>query len=439
LLRVTPDGTVVVVRGKRLSFFKDNGAPEVLELAGIPSDGVTSLGVSPDGRRLVLAAGSWPSSVVQLWDLPARKRLASFRPPAASHLGSVAVRGPVIALAVDHRVCLLNAHTGQIQQTFPAPPQPPQQARERSTSWFPGVQALSFSPQGDLLASGRAAGAVELLEVSSGKSRRVLVPALARHTACELRNVVFSPCGNMVAAESSDGIVEVWETSSGKLRRRFLGHRSYQTALAFSPDGMRIATGNRDGTILVWDVFGAWTAAAASARPSAAELTALWARLKDGDAERASLAMGRLLRYPEVSVPFLRRSLLSRKGPGAARVRQWIAELDSDEFHKRQQASRELARRLPGVGPALEAALAGKPSLEVRRRLERLLRQAKSGPLSPETLRDLRGLEVLEHMASPDATDALKELARDEDHPWLKARALAASNRLSARPPGASR
>jgi WD40 repeat protein len=439
-LRVAADGTVVVARGARLSFFKGAGAPEVVELAGFAPDGPTALDISPDGKRLVLAGHAGPTRLVQVWDLAARKRLANFRPPDGAHLETLGIAGRALAARVGERICLLNAGTGQVETRLGKPPPPPPPAQpgvkrggeaQHSYSYFPGVQALSFSPGADLLASfGHPAGGLHLLDVPSGRTRHVLVPPTNPNNHYQLRNVAFSPSGSMLAAESADGVVDVWETASGRLRRRFLGHRSYQTALAFSPDGTRLATGNRDATILVWDVFGVWTGD--SVRPPAEELPALWERLKDADAERACLAMGRLMRWPEAGVPLVKGHLLGRKSPDAARLRRWAADLDSDEFRKRQRASAELAKRLPSAEPILKATLAGNPSLEVRRRVERLLREAEQAPLPAETLRDLRALEVLEHAGGREAQQAIKELAEGDYDPRLTAAAKAVLKRLAA-------
>jgi hypothetical protein len=59
-----------------------------------------------------------------------------------------------------------------------------------------------------------------------------------------------------------------------------------------------------------------------------------------------------------------------------ADVDAWIADLDSPRFAERERAFQELARRAASVRPALERALAGKPTAEQRARLERLRQQA---------------------------------------------------------------
>jgi hypothetical protein len=52
-----------------------------------------------------------------------------------------------------------------------------------------------------------------------------------------------------------------------------------------------------------------------------------------------------------------------------------IADLDSEEFSKREAASCELAKLGESAEPALRTALSRKPSLEMRKRFESLLHE----------------------------------------------------------------
>lgn len=54
-------------------------------------------------------------------------------------------------------------------------------------------------------------------------------------------------------------------------------------------------------------------------------------------------------------------------------VRQWIADLGSDDFKVRERAARELAARGPSAAGLLREALRGKPTAEARDRIEKLL------------------------------------------------------------------
>jgi hypothetical protein len=60
---------------------------------------------------------------------------------------------------------------------------------------------------------------------------------------------------------------------------------------------------------------------------------------------------------------------------------------------------------------ALARVLAGKPSLETKRRAEQLLARALGQVHNPERLRQLRALEALERMDTGDAQRLIKALA----------------------------
>ena len=69
-----------------------------------------------------------------------------------------------------------------------------------------------------------------------------------------------------------------------------------------------------------------------------------------------------------------------------------------------------------GAAPEMEriflaAAAQRQASLEVRRRLERILEKLERPITSPERLRPLRAIEALEQIRTPDALDILQKLA----------------------------
>ena len=82
------------------------------------------------------------------------------------------------------------------------------------------------------------------------------------------------------------------------------------------------------------------------------------------------------------------------------------------------------------IAGELKAALKANPSLEHRRRLEALLRDLEESQLSPEELRHVRAVQVLETLASPAARQALGELARGPADALLTREANAALKRL---------
>jgi RNA polymerase sigma factor (sigma-70 family) len=110
-------------------------------------------------------------------------------------------------------------------------------------------------------------------------------------------------------------------------------------------------------------------------------------------------------------------------------VARWLDELDSDSFEARQQAERELAKLGADVKALLHKALGGRPGLEVRRRIERLLRRLPGldvgdlevpGGLSVVSIDELLAehLHGLKHTSAGvrrDAISALTNLAPCSD------------------------
>jgi hypothetical protein len=90
-----------------------------------------------------------------------------------------------------------------------------------------------------------------------------------------------------------------------------------------------------------------------------------------------------------------------------------LADLDSPQFSKREAASKAIAEISEQADPALREALRGSNSVEKRQRLEALL-AAPYPPPSPSMLRGLRGIVALEIIASSEAKDLLRELAKGD-------------------------
>ena len=111
-----------------------------------------------------------------------------------------------------------------------------------------------------------------------------------------------------------------------------------------------------------------------------------------------------------------------------------IAALDSGRFAVRERAARKLEGLGSAAEPALRKVLTGKPSLEVRNRIEKLLEQEprqRSSP-TPNRLRQMRTLEALELAGDGEAHRLLKELAGGMPGVWLAGEARAALRRMKS-------
>jgi hypothetical protein len=169
-----------------------------------------------------------------------------------------------------------------------------------------------------------------------------------------------------------------------------------------------------------------------AAAPPPERLEQLWAELATADPVKADRVMARFVARPAQTVSFLRKHL----GPvtiNAPRVARWLAELDSDDYATREQASRALENLSEAVEPQLRQALAAKPSQEARRRIERLLKQVRGERLSPsrQRRRGMSAIEVLERIGDPAARQLLAALARGAPSAALTIDAKAALERLA--------
>ena len=120
------------------------------------------------------------------------------------------------------------------------------------------VQALAFSPNGSILASGDAGSMVRLWNTAQGRQ----IGSPLRSGVGTVNSLSFSPDGALLAASGSGNAIVVWRRSGSgtqwtPLGTPLRGPQGQVRVVAFGPHGTLLASSSWDGSIWLWDLSGA--------------------------------------------------------------------------------------------------------------------------------------------------------------------------------------
>jgi WD40 repeat protein len=201
-------------------------------------DSVYSVMFSPDGKKVATASAD---GTVKLWDPRSGHELKTLKGPDKSSISCVQFSpkdGKWLATANgDGTVYVWETDSGELFK------------KRHGTSPDEGVNMVSFSPEGEMLASagGRTVKVWNLLDVKNEKPvkeiKNLAYPAIA----------AFAP-GNdkTLAVQGNDGAMKLWDTRTWEELLTLKGGFPSFNFLAFSPDGKKIATADVSGSITIW-------------------------------------------------------------------------------------------------------------------------------------------------------------------------------------------
>jgi RNA polymerase sigma factor (sigma-70 family) len=187
----------------------------------------------------------------------------------------------------------------------------------------------------------------------------------------------------------------------------------------FSPSGGLTSVALADTTIVVWDTA-PWRKQIDEllTRELPADLASLWDDLAKDAA--TGLRAARLLGMAgDKAVALLAAKLPARKAADEARVKRWIAELDSSDFATREKAEKELRSLSGQVESQLREAMKSKPPLEVRRRIDGLLRDIDARTLTAAEVREVRAVQAMMWLNSAAARTLLIKWATGDPNATL--------------------
>jgi WD40 repeat protein len=401
-LDLSADGLLIALALGTKVFLYERDTGRLVQTLEAESFRIAAVAFAPKGR--LLATIRWGHREkerkpnLNLWDADSGKDQQSIRVENNNSVLAFSPDGGFVATVCDGRACFWDANT----------------ARERSAPPTTESRRLSFSPDGRVLASADRKG-ISLWELASGKERsRIDFEFPSEDVEPFPHCHRFSPDGRWLAWASFEG-VDLADVHRGCRVHTFKGHESLATALQFAPDSRSLASSSYDTTILIWDVAGvAARQPKSQSQSDASALMKAWEELPSSDAKVAFRAVRLLADAREKSVGLLRQRLLPAKAADPKLIERLLDTLDSKRFAEREKAMRELERHGADAAGPLREYLSRNPSLEARRRAERLLARAEGPVNDPELLRSLRALEVLESIHTPEARQGVDALAKGD-------------------------
>jgi hypothetical protein len=418
-VRFSPNGKILAAAG-----YESSGATHPIYLYDLTTgkdlgklaghgQGIRRVVYTPDGKQLV--SGGFDGTV-RVWDLATLKEVQKLAFPGAVYSIALTPDGKTLAGGGPNALRVWDLPSGK-DVTKP-------------TMTKQSGQAVAFSADGKLLASG-SNSAIKIWKVATGRELHSLAAPMQ-----ELSFLIFSTDGRTLYSSSYDHKVRAWEVRTAKVIHEFTGHTNWVWGIGLAPDDRSVASCSYDGKLFFWDLSKLARPAAKAVKLMAGELESYWTDLGNGDPGKGFKAVWALTGDPAQSLPFVRKRLEGAKPPGAltaAEITRLIADLDANEFAVREKASAALEKAGAQVIEPLKRVLEKPPSLEVKRRATRILRKINPGEMSPEELRVLRGVQVLESIGTPQARKVLETFARGAPGLRLTEEAALAVARL-ARP-----
>jgi RNA polymerase sigma factor (sigma-70 family) len=391
-----------------------------------------TMAISQDSKRIAIRAyfhGKEPT--VWIRDLRTGREVLSITDPSKDYRSFLFFTNGGRALVVAGKnLVSYSLANGKAKSSFAV--QPPESPSPRDTN-APPWRSIAVSADGALAAyvlagpdggfgRERVPNRLCLMNARTGKIIRRWGDSEDKPSR-GFEKLLFSPDGRLLASSDRHD-VHVWEVATGKKVRTFSGHRNEIEALSFSGNGRRLASSSWDSTVLIWDLSSVRKREPADA----------WAELLQEDSAAAYAAVWQLANAPDdESMPVFRKQLRPATDKDAEAMRKAIANLESNQFRIRDRAFKELSDLGHFALPALQAALARKPSAEMASRLGQLLAKVAGPPPAGESLRTWRALAALEAKGTPKAIDLLRELAAGAAESWLTAEAKASLQRIDGR------
>jgi WD40 repeat protein/uncharacterized caspase-like protein len=194
-------------------------------------------------QQSIPLAGNFISDIAS--DSPISSSALSYSPDGRTLASASGMSGPIV---------LREASSGQELRTLKSP-------------FAVSVNSLAWSPDGKRLASGQWSMNSNLMTQDapdfSFEDMKFSIKIWDPQTGTELNSLTghnnlinvlsFSSDGQMLASGGYDSTIKLWDVNTGRELRTLKGHSGSITALRFSPDGQFVISGSDDGSARLWN------------------------------------------------------------------------------------------------------------------------------------------------------------------------------------------
>ena len=208
--------------------------------------------------QLWVAGGAGSNStVLELWDLKTRKRIADWNHGGTEHgvENQLPSRSDDRVVAFSHDGKLLAVCSdGDLVSVWDANSLLKlSQVRIRERARLHGARmqnCICFTPDDRYIVYGSAFGTVAMIDAQSGE-----YVGWRCHEEC-IHAVAVNPGGTLIASGGQDQIVRLHEVPSGEEVASWKAHRAPITAVAFHSGGTKLVSGSENGVVRVWNLDG---------------------------------------------------------------------------------------------------------------------------------------------------------------------------------------
>ncbi|HIA18396.1 MAG TPA: hypothetical protein EYN70_03070, partial [Planctomycetaceae bacterium] len=235
-----PWAPIVAIAGKKQVLLYNSKTLELVGTLAFPEGIAYSLKFSRNGN-LLLAGGGRGASVGKtvVWNLKTGERILEVGDELDTVLGAdISADQTLIALGSSAKVIrVYSTRSGELEYEIP----------KKHTGW---ICAVSFSPDGVLLATGDKNGGTFVWEADTG--RQYL--QLKAHSRM-IRGLSWRSDSNILASCSEDGSIRLWEMENGGQVKSWGAHGGGCMSVEFARDGRLLSCG-RDKVTKLWDQNG---------------------------------------------------------------------------------------------------------------------------------------------------------------------------------------